>query len=226
MPRPFEAEFSDGAGWVVHLNNIKSDHANLLLDYARAYRRVAHQVFEAVGEDFCRGKMHSDMDAYPIVFLYRHAVEAYLKTIIVFGNCLRCARGQSAELPNKIFSMHGLEDLLQSVRGTLCQPHCSLIWIPPIFQTFADAERVIKAVDGIDHDALRYPVRFRDDQVQALLPDGLSFNVHRFTEKMDLLLDLLDNAATRTWDAFQFEGLSHPNVTAEIIKEWLRDGCH
>ena len=156
------------------------------------------------------------MDAHPIVFLYRHALEVYLKTVIVFGNHLRGLRGEF-EVPWKdIFTRHKLVDLLPSVQEVLEQAHCSGIWVAPSFQTFSDVRQMVETIDEVPHAALRYPVGMKGNQVGQLLPDGVHFNVHTFAAKLDALLYLLDQAAQGTWQTFQQEGLSHPMIRDQI----------
>jgi hypothetical protein len=87
---------------------------------------------------------------------------------------------------------------------------CSGIWTVPRFQSFADIERVVRAVNELPHDAFRYPV----DRAGSteLLPSGLRFSVRVFADKLETLLDLLERAATRTWETFQAEGKSRLGI--------------
>jgi hypothetical protein len=82
----------------------------------------------------------------------------------------------------------------------------STIWIAPKFQSFTDIERVVQAVNELPQDAFRYPIGYGGSK--ELLPRGVRFNVLMFAEKLDALLDLLEAAATRTWDRFQTEALA------------------
>jgi hypothetical protein len=138
------SEFSDGAGggWDVCLNATGFQHIQLLQDYARAYHKAARRVLEGLrqtlqSEEWC--KNHRDTDVHPIVFLYRHALELCLKTIIVWGGPLRLLRGAPPK-PREQFD-HNLAKMLPSVKEIFGLIDCSSIWIPPTFQSFADIAR-------------------------------------------------------------------------------------
>ena len=201
------SEFLDGAGgsWEVNLNSTGFQHIDLLQDYARAYHKAARRVVEGFRQTLQRedwSKNHRDTDAHPIVFLYRQALELYLKTIIVWGRPLRCLRGGSPK-PREQFD-HNLAKMLPSVKEIFGLIDCSSIWIAPTFQSFADIARVVQVFNEFPHDAFRYPIDNRAGS-KGLLTGGVRFNVLVFDEKLNLLLDLLDVAATRTWETFESE---------------------
>jgi hypothetical protein len=194
------AEFSGGTvGWDVGLNTTGAQHIHLLQDYARAYHRAARSVFEAFRQT--EESNRQEMDAHPIAFLYRHALEVYLKTIIVWGEGLQILRGSPPKPRKQTFKDHDLAKLLPGVKDIFCLIDCSSIWNVPMFQSFTDIERVVQAVNEFPHDAFRYPVGHAGKK--ELLPRGVSFNVIVFAEKLDGLLDLLEAAATCTWDTYQ-----------------------
>lgn len=205
------SEFSDeaGGGWEVCLNTTDFQHIHLLRDYARAYLKAARLVFEGFRQTLQDGeglKNYREMDAHPIVFLYRQALELYLKTVIVWGEPLQRMRGRPPKQKKWIFKNHDLARLLPGVKEVFGLIDCSSIWTAPTFQSFADVERVVQAVDDLPHDAFRYPIN-REGSKE--LPQGLCFSVLMFAKKLDGLLDLLDAAATRTWDTLQGETSPH-----------------
>jgi hypothetical protein len=59
--------------------NYRNDPENEFIDYAQAYQEAADKLFDLF--DSTLG--YSDLDALPIIFLYRHAVELCLKAIIL-----------------------------------------------------------------------------------------------------------------------------------------------
>jgi hypothetical protein len=61
----------------------------------------------------------------------------------------------------------------------------------------------VEAVKEFPHDASRYPIDRAGSK--GLLTGGVLFNVLVFDEKLNALLDLLDAAATRTWETFDSE---------------------
>jgi hypothetical protein len=208
-------EFAGGmTGWDVCLNNYGFDHIGLLQDYARTYHKAAKRLFEELRQTLCdedRFVDHRDMDAHPIAFLYRHALEVYLKTVVDFGNSLLWLRGKPVKGRAEILKDHGLAALLPSVQEIFGLTDCSTVWNAPLCQSFADVERIVKAVDCVTHDALRYPVRMQKGKIVELLPGGLGFNALIFADKMDALLNVLDAAAGQTADTFQVEALAALN---------------
>lgn len=206
------SEFAGGVtGWEMYLNNYGFDHVGLLQDYARAYHKGARGLFGEFRRTLCdvdRFGDHRDMDCHPIVFLYRHALEVYLKTVIEFGNSLLWLRGRSRKRRAQILQGHRLATLLPSAQEIFGLIDSSDIWSVPLCRSFADVERIVKAVDSVTHDALRYPIRIRKGRLVKLLPGGLRFNVLTFTEKMDALLNVLDTVAKRAWDTFQTEAFA------------------
>ncbi len=212
------SEFSDSTtGWSVCLNNTGFDHTGLFQDYARAYHKAAKRLFEELRLTLCdedRFGDHRDMDAHPIAFLYRHALELYLKTVIDFGNPLRYLRSKPPKRRAQILKGHGLTSLLPSVRETFDLIDCADVWSAPLCQSVDDIERIVRAVDYVKHDALRYPVRIKKGKLEEALPGGLGFDVWIFAEKMDALLGVLDAAVSKVWDVFQRESLAMMTNTA------------
>ena len=194
------SEFAEGPqGWDVVLNTTMFHHHGLLVDYARAYHEAAKRLFGS----FRQTDDYREMDAHPIVFLYRHALEVYLKTVIDIGNNLLYLRDK----PAKNWGQHNLATLLSSVREIFDLIDCSDMWKPPTFRSFSDVERVVLEVNKVPHDAFRYPVD--PTGTKELLPDSLLFNMSTFADKLDALLELLNAAAWRTYDTFQAEVKAH-----------------
>ena len=80
--------------------------------YGLAYREAADNLVEA----FRSRRGYSDADACPIVFLYRQAVELYVKAIVLWGSGL--VRLQSGEELNadKLLTTHEFSKLLPAMR--------------------------------------------------------------------------------------------------------------
>lgn len=188
-------EFSRGigGGWDVRLNTTMFAHIHLLQPYARAYHKAGRRLIECFGQAFQDDGFLNE-DAHPIVSLYRHALELYLKTVIVKGGTLRWLRGGPKPI-KQMLSSHDLEKLLTSLKEIFGLIDCSSIWSAPTFQSFVDIERVVQSVNRVPHDAFRYPIGHSVSK--ELLPDGIRFSLSIFSEKLDGLLDLLEAAANR-----------------------------
>ncbi len=66
--------------------NFRNEPKKEFGEYAQAYQRAAKKLFDLFSEypDF----VYNDLDGLPIVFLYRHAVELYLKSIVLRLNTI------------------------------------------------------------------------------------------------------------------------------------------
>ena len=194
----FWSEFmGDNFGWEVVLNATGFPHTDLLFSYAEAYRRAAHNLFES----FRQAEVGRDMDMLPIIFLYRHAVEVSLKTILWEGEGVLLINGRPLRTAAKIFKGHNLKEMLPGVGQVLGLLDCSKIWVPPTFSSFADIERVVIAINEIQHEAFRYPID-RSGR-KELLEHPLRFDALVFTDKAEALLGVLESAAIRANEAFQ-----------------------
>ena len=116
--------------------------------------------------------------------------KSILKTVIDLGNSLLWLRGKPVKKGTETFKEHDLANLLPGVKDVFNLLDCADIWTPPIFRSFDDIERVVKAVNEVPHVAFRYPVD-RTGRGE-LLPEALCFNSLTFAEKLDALLSLLD----------------------------------
>lgn len=123
--------------------------------YGRSYHEAGKLLVKHIASSHYR-----DPDACPIVFLYRHAVELYLKSIIHWGNALLRLNGRPVLPHRHIFSEHRLVVLLKGVRPILRYRRSLSNWEDSHFRSFRDVEKVIGELEEIDPRAyaFRYPV--------------------------------------------------------------------
>ncbi|WP_418120762.1 hypothetical protein [Variovorax sp. 350MFTsu5.1] len=172
-------------------------HGNVLLNwrasapedvvaYAVAYRGAAHVLSDALEG---RGDtVQIDHDACPIVFLYRHAIELYLKAMLyriasmsVDGQALR-------QLLPRLWREHSLAKLLDMAQPVLAAMREKL---PLALRAFDEEElQFLSELDRIDPGsyAFRYPVASTGG---PSLPGGLRMNVFAFAQMADRTLDAL-----------------------------------
>src|SRR5438105_1560197 len=74
-----------------------------LAAYGRSYHEAGRQLVKRMASTHYR-----DPDACPIVFLYRHAIELYLKSIIHWGNSLLQLNSSPIVPHRNIFTEHRL----------------------------------------------------------------------------------------------------------------------
>jgi len=191
--------------------NFTSHPKGELSVFALAYREAA----DALVESFKQRKWYSDVDACPIVFLYRHSIELYLKAIILWGAGL--VRFQSGEDINtdKMFETHRFGDLLPAVKRIFKEAG----WLDNApsgvrFGTFAEIENLILTFEQIDPKsyAFRYPI---DRNGNANLPEHFHFNVIALGEEAHEMLRMLDGAVSGVYEMFQTMASIHHEVAGD-----------
>lgn len=161
-----------------------------LLRYGDAYLNAANSLIEV----FKSKKEFAEADACPIAFLYRHAIELYLKAIIHWGAELVRLRGGEFKT-EKLLSTHKFEDLLPNLKRVFEE----VDWLYETgtktkFGTYKEIEELILTFEAVDQKsfAFRYPV---DTKGEAHLPPGFHFNVIALGEETSGMLRTLSDAA-------------------------------
>jgi hypothetical protein len=166
--------------------------------YGLAYREAADRLVEA----FKAREWYSDADACPIVFLYRHAIELYMKHIILWGAGL--VRLQSSEelSTDMLLNTHSLEELLPALTRVFKEAGWMNVESGAKFGTLKEIKEFIHVIDEIDPKsfAFRYPV---DTKGEAHLPEKFTFNVVALAEEASAMLRSLDGAAMGVYEIFQ-----------------------
>src|SRR5262245_8250420 len=104
-------EISDPTNFVISFTRQPRDDFGV---FAKGYALAANRLAEAL----IQAPRFSDYEAYPVVFLYRHALELSLKHIICGGLKLVALRGMD-EMREKLQHHHDLEKLFTSAGNIL-----------------------------------------------------------------------------------------------------------
>jgi hypothetical protein len=173
-----------------------------LAAYGQSYHEAAQHLVKRMATSHYR-----DPDAYPVVFLYRHAIELYLKAVIHWGNGLLRLNGKRTVPHKNIFTEHRLMVLVKSVRPILKFQKSLDNWDDSHFGSFHDVEKMIKELDEFDPRSysFRYPITTKG---QDALRHHFVFNVIAFGEKFDRLLRVLDGMATMVYENLQSQAES------------------
>lgn len=129
----------------------------------------------------------SDYEAYPIVFLYRHALELSLKHLIYTSVTLSAFKALD-DIENKLRNTHDLLKLAQSVKALL-----SLLF--PEDDGLRDAVALVKETcsefSDIDpkSDGYRYPIDIKGQHSTKL---HQVINLRAFANRMSSVLENLD----------------------------------
>jgi hypothetical protein len=157
-------------------------------EYSYCYRRAA----DALTERFALPLDSPEAMFLPAVFLYRHAVEAALKGILVE---LGVRAGVKADVPTH----HRILDTWRAVRPQVQALPGGLgeAW-------FNRAESLIHELNAIDPDSMhfRYPV---SKSGVGLLPAGFTVDVKNIAAAIDDLFYVLDNVSGYLSAANDFE---------------------
>jgi len=135
--------------------------------YAKGYSRAADRLVEAVEDG--RLLLHPDNLLYPIVFLYRHAVEIRLKLVIAAAEHFLTCSIDFQWLHNR----HNLHSLWNRAKELVGEARPDSVGLP-----IGDAERVLLQLHQLDPDgtAFRY----------SLTKDGKRHGLKGVPRRVDL----------------------------------------
>lgn len=164
--------------------------------WAEAFARAGQSLTQQLVD---RGHF-SDLDACPIVFMYRHALELYLKGIAVEGYRFQriCnAVDRSVQITiQKPRPSHALAPWLPALETVLHDFGDSWKGEPPAPETFDALKEMVAEIDRIDAKsmAFRYPVSV--DFETSNLPQDFRFGVVEFARQVGATMEILDNVLT------------------------------
>jgi len=173
-----------------HVSPVKpqNDHMKDLFLHARSFHIAAKKL---AGTLEFSSRPFAEFDISPVIFLYRHALELHLKTIVLGegGSFLRTKPDRIS-----ISQSHSVPWLAQFV----CQIVTALAWEKEFrcdsIETLADFKAMVDEVNAVDPGlyVFRSPV---DPRSQVA--------IQKFAGRMDRLLDLLESTAdalAAEWD--------------------------
>jgi hypothetical protein len=211
--------FAETEGYLPTVLNFFQNPKGEFWVYAEAYHRAAKHLLQGI----VTHDLPYILDACPVVFLYRHALELHIKHMILRGNRLLRLQGNPPASGNEILSEHRLTALLVPVEKIL---DCMEWWKESEFEhenikSFADCKTIIESVNEIDARsyAFRYPV---DTEGSASVDERFSFDVHRFAALVDPVIEILSTAGFAL--DFEYDRLSDAIAERQqrALEEFLR----
>lgn len=166
-----------------------------VIAYARSYRAAANRLLQ--GEEK-REFGQLDQDACPILFLFRHSLELYLKAVICRAALISVSETELADMLPRLWREHSLMRLLAMAEPILEALRRSF---PALRFVCDDALRVVNELDRIDPGSyvFRYPVTAKGG---ASLQHTMLVNIFVFSDQVDEALTyfsdicvMLDQAA-------------------------------
>ena len=175
--------------------------------YAEAYHQVAKEAAEEFQNYQYPGNDKLPIDdfrAYPVVFLYRHSLELYIKDVILAGAPMLQIRNMTIIDRDKLLKTHNLDILRQKIEKVFSAFGWDWDLGTPDFKTLDDFRKVISELHQIDVGSyvFRYPLTTQGD---PSLPSRFEFNILEFCKTLDFLLPILESAAYAAYEQLQME---------------------
>jgi len=167
--------------------NFRRDAVNDLHSYAEGY----HSAAKALAKRMRRSVRPRHFDGLPVLFLYRHALELYLKAVIHRGNQFIAAQGGNAVKYDDLLKQHRLGELLPPFKAVIE----GLDWLNGFsargVRGFQACQKLICQIDRVDPESysFRYPT---DTKGRKTLPKNFCMNALGFAKSLDPFLSLLD----------------------------------
>jgi len=198
-----------------HFFELSRPHGNVVFNFRgraindlSAFAAGYHEAGKTLVSKMESAAGYRDYEGYPILFLYRHALELYLKAIVYRGAQLLGLISDKKRNTEKLLTSHKLTQLLPTIEAIFRVAELEWDFELIGLRSFDDFADLIKEIEKIDPQSycFRYPV---DTTGEAALPQHFVVNVVTFGKKMDSVLELLSGAVTGLQD--------HWDDTAEVM---------
>ncbi len=143
-----------------------------------------------------------DFRAYPIIFLYRHALELYMKAIVLVGSDMLALRRELVFDREKLFQTHNLDVIRREVERVFTVYGWGWDLGSSSIGSVNDLRDIVGEFQAIDakSDAFRYPV---DTKGAPTLEENFRFNVFKFASVLDDLFPTLEGAVIGAYEEYQ-----------------------
>ena len=167
--------------------------------YAEAYHRAAMALVQQYGTT---GAVR-DFEAAPILFLYRHAFELYLKAFTLTGSNILKLAGKPSMPIGTVLTTHRLTKFIPFFESIIETVGWSWDMGEEGLRKKSDFVSLVQEFQSIDPGSysFRYPTKTNGEDS---LPSHFSFNLLDFSKRIDPLLKVLDGALLGLdayWDA-------------------------
>jgi hypothetical protein len=160
-------------------SNPKYDFAAFAKGYSSAASMLANQLIERIN--------FPDYDAYPVVFLYRHAFELSLKNIIYWSARLLAFKGVE-DIGEKLYNTHDLVKLAKNAETILLKAFPDDQSLHKFIQDVVSTAQEFSEIDP-DSYSYRYPISTKGDYSTR---KGQSLNLSSLSDYMETILENLD----------------------------------
>ena len=173
--------------------------------FAEAFHLVAKDAVAALQQNRhfgVQGIPLEDFRAYPVVFLYRHALELYMKAVILAGAPMLPIKRVTEVDRDRLLRTHSLDALRQDLERVFEAYEWEWDLDTPHFRSLEDFRQTVAELHAVDAGsyAFRYPI---DTNGSASLASHFRFNVFEFCSVLDTLFRVLEGAAIGAYEELQ-----------------------
>ena len=194
----------------VRLNSV-GDPEHEFLYYAEAFHEAGQSLVQHLKNLWKSGANFTpigSIKAVPVVYLYWHVMELYLKSIILDGGDVFPLHGKARI---ELKKSHTLETLANDVDQIFDEFGWDWKFGSPHFKTHAEFLSILAELQSVAE--IRYPTRKKDGG--AVLPRNFRFNLFEFCDILDSVLEALSLRAFSINAQLQQE--------QEMRAEWRRN---
>jgi hypothetical protein len=157
--------------------------------YARAFHKAGQALFERMFDK----SSYNSLEGCPIIFLYRHALELYLKAIVLHGEAILQMNGKALLTNRGLLQKHNLLPFLPLLKQTFAA--VGWTWELDIegLHTFEEVGELLRDFETVDQGSytFRYPI---DKKGNPSVPAHFMVSMPTFCQRMDALLESLEAA--------------------------------
>jgi len=175
--------------------------------YGQAFHEAGKQLVDHLKQDPSFGLDGFPPDSFkavPIVYLYRHAMELYLKGIILAGAGVLQLLGEPAMDIKDALDTHSLQGLLTNVERIFAGFGWEWDFKLPAFRSLSDFRSVIGELANVDGRSYSFRYPTTKDCETGSLESGFRFNLFTFCEVLDPIYEILNGAAFGAREELQF----------------------
>ena len=184
-------------------------HGNCVFNFSRpatgqrwAFAAGYHEAGKTLVSKMETLRGYRDYNGYPILFLYRHALELYMKAIVYHGaKIIELRTGEILEA-GPLLTKHRISLFLPAIRAIFDSIGWKWDFDVSGLKSFDDFDTLVRGIEEVDPESysFRYPVTKTGEAAHL---QHLVINVIAFGKRMDPVLDLLGGAITglqEQWD--------------------------
>ena len=165
------------------------------IDDLVAFAQGYHTAGKILVEKMENSTGYRDYEGYPILYLYRHALELFIKAIVYKGAKLLKLISNKSLNTEKLFKEHKLSIFLPAIKIIFNEINWKWNFEISGLKSFKDFSDFIREIDSMDPHSyiFRYPIK---KTREASLNRHSVINVINFSRRLDPILDLLNGAVT------------------------------